>query len=127
MNKVLILSSLVVSLFLSGCAYKVELISQKDNSVYYGTMEDFTETFDFNIRGERFSGDWIVTGATTYGTGLVNNQTMLISGKSRDGGMLKQRGDKGGYLSCSFTVDHSTDMGTCNERVSGEAFDITIK
>ena len=54
-----ILLSLCGVIILSGCTYKAELVSHKDESVHYGTMNDFSDTFDITIRGKKYVGDWL--------------------------------------------------------------------
>jgi len=109
------MKNLVLSLcgimILSGCtSYTVELVSQKDNSIHYGTLNDIKDTFNITIRNEKFVGDWSI--------GFVNGS---------EGGILKQRGTNGGYLSCQFTLGNSVEYGECEERKNKEKFDITIK
>ena len=111
----------------SGCTYKAELVSQKDNSIHYGTFNDFSDTFDITIRDEHFKGNWSRINTSSSGVGMVGNQTVFMSGSSTSGGILKQRGSKNGYLSCTFTLNNSVEYGTCEERKNKEAFDLTIK
>ena len=105
-----ILLSLCGVIILSGCTHKAELISHTDESTHYGTMNDFSDTFDITIRGEKYVGDW--------SRGFINGTK---------GGLFKQRGSKGGFLSCQFTLGNSVEYGECTERKNKEKFDITIK
>ncbi|WP_345986462.1 hypothetical protein WCX49_04885 [Sulfurimonas sp. HSL-1656] len=123
-NSILIVCGIVL---LSGCTYKAELVSQKDNSIHYGTFNDFSDTFDITIRDENYKGHWSRIKTSSYGTAMVGNSTALISGSSTSGGILKQRGSKGGYLSCTFTLNNSVEYGTCEERKNKETFDLTIE
>ena len=107
-NIVIVLFSIAI---FSGCGtYKVQLVSQKDNSVHNGTMSDMSDTFNIKIRDDNYIGDWSIG---------------HVEGTS--GGLLKQRGTNGGYLSCQFTLGNSVEYGECEERTKKEKFDMTIK
>jgi len=123
-NFILSVCSMVL---LSGCTYKAELVSQKDNSIHYGTFNDLSDTFEIKIRGEDFKGNWSRLNTTSSGMGIIGSKMVFINGSSTSGGILKQKGSKGGYLSCTFTLHNLVEYGICEERKNKEIFDLTIK
>lgn len=140
MNKVKLFASLPVALLcLSGCTHKMELVSQKDQSVYNGEINSFTFSYKVNIKNEIFEGTWSKIKSTSdedtyfnYTSSSYGKNSVRTSGSAftdtttTHGGILKGIGSNGGYLVCQFTLNNSVEYGECKERKSQETFDLKI-
>lgn len=116
---------LLTIVLLSGCSYKMELVSRADNVAYYGTVSQGVEdTFEIQIKDENFKGSFDIMESVGYGT---DSKGKSFSTVYTNGAKIWQKGNRGGFLKCDFTYGNSVEYGTCYESRTKQNFDLRIK
>ena len=116
--------TIVLLLFLAGCAHEVKLFEVDGTETAFGTLYPEFKSIDIMLRGELYMGDY----APARPTGLAGRAPVYEGGDSRNISYASAllTGDKGGVLQCEFWIDPTrAGRGVCIDR-GGKSFNMVF-
>lgn len=134
-----IISALIATVFLNGCAHQLELISRDNSGNGIGNAQEMGKQITINLNGQTFKGTYVYDGmkvisttssgtataysgyrsATAYGNGYSST---YVPG-SGNGRVLATSGNNS--LRCDFNYSNGSGIGYCQDN-SGKEYDLLI-
>ena len=134
-----IVSALLATILLNGCAHQLDLISRNNSGNGFGSAQEMGKQITISLNGQTYKGTYVYDGmkvisstssatataysgsrsATAYGNGYSST---YIPG-SGNGKVLATSGNDS--IRCDFNYSGGTGIGYCQDN-SGKEFDLLI-